>query len=273
VIFGRIQAVSDLIFVAEIHLPEADKKASSVCSRRKSSSLVTAPPPMSDFGASTVAHPASQRAGKCEDRIGRPGKDSSGLPQESGCIVKESQSGFRASSSSSSYSDGSPGRGQATTSSTVGSLALSCASTAGESEGVTSPYVLRHGAVDSFDVATADASASVGSPGSSSPKASNPENVLLDMPAPYPMSPKHPAVGGRRMCPRKLWQPDCQADVCSMQSCDVFFGSAMFGGSRRHHCRQCGRVVCSDCSRGTVSLALPMQFWSCSAPDHVRGVA
>ena len=241
-----------------------NKKASSVCSWRKTSSLVTAPPPMSDLGAATVAvHPAAQRTGKCEDRNERPGKDSA-WPRESGCIVKDSQSGFRASSSSSSYSDGSPGRGQATASSMVGSLALSCASTA-ESEGVASPYALRHGAVDSFDAAaTVDASAFVGSP-KSSPKAGNPEIVLLDKAASYPMSPNR-AVSGRRVCPRKLWQPDNQADVCSMQSCDVIFGSAMFGGSRRHHCRQCGRVVCSDCSRGTVSLVLPMQLWSSSAP-------
>uniref|UniRef100_A0A7S1DXS6 FYVE-type domain-containing protein n=3 Tax=Hemiselmis andersenii TaxID=464988 RepID=A0A7S1DXS6_HEMAN len=66
-----------------------------------------------------------------------------------------------------------------------------------------------------------------------------------------------PGIQERR-CPRRLWQPDSDTDTCSMEACDTCFVTSFFAVppaegapvSRRHHCRQCGRVVCSACSMG-----------------------
>ncbi|KAJ1475614.1 hypothetical protein T484DRAFT_1592703, partial [Baffinella frigidus] len=41
-----------------------------------------------------------------------------------------------------------------------------------------------------------------------------------------------------------LWQPDADAPTCSMMTCGKEFNRFF----RRHHCRMCGRVVCTDCS-------------------------
>ena len=49
----------------------------------------------------------------------------------------------------------------------------------------------------------------------------------------------------------RMWQPDADAAVCSITNCETAFTSG-WTGSRRHHCRQCGRVVCNDCSRREV---------------------
>jgi len=65
-----------------------------------------------------------------------------------------------------------------------------------------------------------------------------------------------------RRCSRRMWQPDSETEKCSLQTCDILFVSSIFsvpspgGGlvSRRHHCRQCGRVVCGSCSKGQKSL-------------------
>ena len=49
-----------------------------------------------------------------------------------------------------------------------------------------------------------------------------------------------------RQVPRRLWQPDSETEECSMLSCANKF--EFWEGQRRHHCRQCGRVVCGACS-------------------------
>ena len=59
-----------------------------------------------------------------------------------------------------------------------------------------------------------------------------------------------------RQVPRRLWQPDSETDECSMLSCAKKFD--FWEGLRRHHCRQCGRVVCGACSTRKVrNIHLP----------------
>ena len=63
-----------------------------------------------------------------------------------------------------------------------------------------------------------------------------------------------------RECPRPKWQPNAEADKCSMMLCENRFttirnGFPFYGG--RHHCRQCGRVVCAECSQGMKPLLPP----------------
>jgi len=57
--------------------------------------------------------------------------------------------------------------------------------------------------------------------------------------------------GPARQIARRFWQPDGEAQVCSIANCDNVF-TCSWGGERRHHCRQCGRVVCGSCSRAQV---------------------
>ena len=57
--------------------------------------------------------------------------------------------------------------------------------------------------------------------------------------------------GPARQIARRFWQPDAEAQVCSIANCDNVF-TCSWGGERRHHCRQCGRVVCGSCSRAQV---------------------
>ena len=64
------------------------------------------------------------------------------------------------------------------------------------------------------------------------------------------LSPKTPTRRPRAMA-KKHWQPNHEATQCAIASCGAVFGSwNLFSG--RHHCRCCGRVVCADCSQGTV---------------------
>jgi hypothetical protein len=80
-----------------------------------------------------------------------------------------------------------------------------------------------------------------------------------------------------RECPRSLWQRDSDAPVCSMMLCNKPFQAhssfAMMSffnpGPHRHHCRQCGRVVCGDCSKGAKYL-LPSQPRSSLRPVLLR---
>ena len=50
--------------------------------------------------------------------------------------------------------------------------------------------------------------------------------------------------------PRSAWQPDAEAKMCSMPGCERLF-SMLY---RRHHCRKCGRVVCSACSKKRIEF-------------------
>lgn len=54
-----------------------------------------------------------------------------------------------------------------------------------------------------------------------------------------------------RCMARCAWQSDADANKCSISRCNNTF--SWMPGARRHHCRQCGRVVCQDCSRGQVA--------------------
>eukprot|EP00658_Telonema_sp_P-2_P000042 TRINITY_DN10012_c0_g5_i1.p1 TRINITY_DN10012_c0_g5~~TRINITY_DN10012_c0_g5_i1.p1 ORF type:complete len:220 (-),score=51.05 TRINITY_DN10012_c0_g5_i1:109-768(-) len=45
----------------------------------------------------------------------------------------------------------------------------------------------------------------------------------------------------------RVWQPDQTSTACPL-CCTLFSWSL-----RKHHCRQCGRVVCGSCSQGRVS--------------------
>jgi hypothetical protein len=47
---------------------------------------------------------------------------------------------------------------------------------------------------------------------------------------------------------RANWEPDAEATHCLC--CEQPFGAVL----RKHHCRQCGRVVCGDCSAHTKAV-------------------
>jgi hypothetical protein len=61
-----------------------------------------------------------------------------------------------------------------------------------------------------------------------------------------------------RQVPRRLWQPDHEAEACSLMACGKKFGS--WYRARKHHCRQCGRVVCGPCS---ARMVLPARVPLC----------
>ena len=53
----------------------------------------------------------------------------------------------------------------------------------------------------------------------------------------------------QQMMTRPVWVPDAVAKECMV--CHIKFSTFV----RKHHCRRCGRVVCSSCSPHHVSLA------------------
>jgi len=79
-----------------------------------------------------------------------------------------------------------------------------------------------------------------------------------------------PARTARQMA-RKYWQPDSEALECAIAGCGTQFSSRnLFSG--RHHCRACGRVVCAECSIGTVRPQMPPAPFLC-VPHPVRNKA
>ena len=70
-------------------------------------------------------------------------------------------------------------------------------------------------------------------------------------------------VCGARQVPRRLWQPDNEAEECSLLACGKTFG--YWTRERKHHCRQCGRVVCAACSGRMVREAARPPVAGCFA--------
>lgn len=118
------------------------------------------------------------------------------------------------------------------------------------SSSTTSSSTLQHqqSSVDSFKTATSDSldmstttmSCSLNSSGSQQQQPTESTNVNNDSFRP----PKPPLLGIQA----PLWTPDSRVSMC--QLCTSNF-SALF---RRHHCRCCGRVVCSACSGNKAPL-------------------
>ncbi|MCP3945099.1 MAG: hypothetical protein GY710_26975 [Desulfobacteraceae bacterium] len=70
-----------------------------------------------------------------------------------------------------------------------------------------------------------------------------------------------------------IWQPDSAFNSCQAKDCRTKFTFT----TRRHHCRQCGRIICSKCSRYqrvADPVARPGKSWSISCcskgDDEVR---
>ena len=75
--------------------------------------------------------------------------------------------------------------------------------------------------------------------------------------------PKLP-VETRPLMPWAAQPPWAEASAC--QLCGAEFGMLM---PRRHHCRQCGKSVCDDCSPGRAALlGLPGQQRVCCRCEH-----
>jgi hypothetical protein len=62
--------------------------------------------------------------------------------------------------------------------------------------------------------------------------------------------PPHAAV---KVEPPWLWRPDQSAAQCNVCT------SAFSFFTRRHHCRRCGKIFCSDCTSNTKILARPLR--------------
>ena len=88
-----------------------------------------------------------------------------------------------------------------------------------------------------------------------------------------PTSSSSSAVPSGHMLPRSAWQPNADADECSLQTCSNKFGYWY----TRHHCRSCGRVVCSACSSRMVSVTCGLlvckMFVDLHAGVHAGGPA
>ena len=59
--------------------------------------------------------------------------------------------------------------------------------------------------------------------------------------------------GGQTINPRPVWVPDSMSKEC------MVCGQRFTAFNRKHHCRQCGRVVCSTCSPHRVQLDGPAE--------------
>lgn len=59
--------------------------------------------------------------------------------------------------------------------------------------------------------------------------------------------------GGQTINPRAVWVPDSMSKEC------MVCGQRFTAFNRKHHCRQCGRVVCSTCSPHRVQLDGPAE--------------
>ncbi|KAK0478187.1 FYVE zinc finger-domain-containing protein [Armillaria novae-zelandiae] len=77
------------------------------------------------------------------------------------------------------------------------------------------------------------------------------EHLIIPMPVAGPSRPTLPETPHLAvLLPRSLWKPDSAASCC-----DNFFCRGRFSVfDRRHHCRKCGGVFCSQCTSRTTSL-------------------
>lgn len=51
-----------------------------------------------------------------------------------------------------------------------------------------------------------------------------------------------------RVCVAPIWRPDDQSGLCSR--CNAQFSLLL----RRHHCRNCGNIVCDNCSKDRMAI-------------------
>ncbi|KAK6042895.1 FYVE zinc finger, partial [Cooperia oncophora] len=73
---------------------------------------------------------------------------------------------------------------------------------------------------------------------------SHPSTPVDDQPGPSsngPLSSKRKVIRSDAMKP--LWIPDDASSKCLMEGCDTVFSFL----NRRHHCRDCGWLICSTC--------------------------
>lgn len=81
------------------------------------------------------------------------------------------------------------------------------------------------------------------------PRPSSPMSQADTIPAAEGADRSWSVAAAARSLPRRMWQPDLEAEQCSLLTCGTKFA---WPKERRHHCRQCGRVVCAACSNRTV---------------------
>ena len=81
-------------------------------------------------------------------------------------------------------------------------------------------------------------------------------------PFPPPLSPSPVADSPQQMLTRPVWVPDAVAKDCMI--CQMRFSTFV----RKHHCRRCGRVVCSACSPHHVSLTAADSALTGHAPSE-----
>ena len=81
-------------------------------------------------------------------------------------------------------------------------------------------------------------------------------------PPPSPLSLSPVADSPQQMLTRPVWVPDAVAKDCMI--CQTRFSTFV----RKHHCRRCGRVVCSACSPHHVSLTAADSALTGHAPSE-----